>query len=823
MPIVNAGKPLVTFHIMAQKGELISNHALLNTCGHLLQRRTNKIKQTRPVKNFLQRLISTQKGRYVPLLYPEAEIFPNLFWHSNKDGSVPGALPNSFLHDNKILNNMGIASLLSHVRTRILDPSLLSSSSHKYFGFAWDMIANLGLRGYNSELILKRGFDDIIGTNEVIRLHTPDLYDTHSIDSRATVNELAAANGKRRCDIFFTWTCNQKDTFCVDKIWNWCESEESNKLIHNKYNTEVNQLHNYDELQQIRTALRQSAHLYMLLSWIAIGDEFIDYLKRGRDSPFIHIAGGIDNIWDRKEIQGNEQDGKLPHHHTLLFFKNPIESDEERFKLLDTIRGCMESCCTIREKKQLIQKGFIDNADMFQSLLQNYATKLKHHCTTRCLIPVRNNDMTDSQLERKCKQVDYRIINPTPTEHNMIKVNVTHTQRTLEILLILDMIQNVRIPDSELLDCIPTEEMKDVLSAQKHCPPCYATNGPYSPANIFLFAMLSSTMNLQYCTSYVVVRYLTKYVASIDKANKLIIKANPKEENDMNVTITDKYNTKITSNRIVQREQTKSRNENFEITARNLSVSEMLMQILLYKPVSTSFTFEFIPTLPMGMRPMLKSKSIAQRIIERSESGHRDLNASNLFPGYMIRKEKNIPRQYDQYQEVTYLDAINTPGSIDKVTIFSLRPPELVFIRYLSWYFTFFIREPYIGTFQDNSGFKFENMNIIQVNYENCEWIDALGYRIKVRSRAVPIILEYLKNNKDNYLDEYLLFRKLKPDIPITRLNRDYYDNLKKRFLVEGTESYETKIPIPWYRTVKSTYGHLFLYHLLLVKTCKNK
>ena len=76
--------------------------------------------------------------------------------------------------------------------------------------------------------------------------------------------------------------------------------------------------------------------------------------------------------------------------------------------------------------------------------------------------------------------------------------------------------------------------------------------------------MLCSTMNLQYCTAYIVVRYLTKYVASIDKANKLIIKANPEEENDMTVTITDKYNTKITSNRIAQqREQIKHHKENF--------------------------------------------------------------------------------------------------------------------------------------------------------------------------------------------------------------------------------------------------------------------
>ena len=128
----------------------------------------------------------------------------------------------------------------------------------------------------------------------------------------------------------------------------------------------------------------------MLLSWIAIADEFLDYLKRGRDSPFAKIGGGIDEIWDRKEIQGNEQDGKLPHHHLLIWMKKRLSklSPTERYEALDIIRGCMESCCTEKEKKELFEKSFVNSSDMFLSLLQNYAVKLKHHCTTRCLIPV---------------------------------------------------------------------------------------------------------------------------------------------------------------------------------------------------------------------------------------------------------------------------------------------------------------------------------------------------------------------------------------------------------------------------------------------------
>jgi hypothetical protein len=51
-------------------------------------------------------------------------------------------------------------------------------------------------------------------------------------------------------------------------------------------------------------------------------------------------------------------------------------------------------------------------------------------------------------------------------------------------------------------------------------PPCYATEGIYSPANPFLFAMLLGAMNLQFCTSYLILRYLAKYIGSVGKSFK---------------------------------------------------------------------------------------------------------------------------------------------------------------------------------------------------------------------------------------------------------------------------------------------------------------
>ena len=59
----------------------------------------------------------------------------------------------------------------------------------------WDKMANIGLRGSNSEMVPCRGFAKMSGCEG---LHMMDkdqpVYDSSAIDSRPTVNQLAAIN-----------------------------------------------------------------------------------------------------------------------------------------------------------------------------------------------------------------------------------------------------------------------------------------------------------------------------------------------------------------------------------------------------------------------------------------------------------------------------------------------------------------------------------------------------------------------------------------------------------------------------------------------------
>ena len=69
-----------------------------------------------------------------------------------------GAIPNACLKDSGRLRSLRIARLQEMLRTRTLDPTLDSHANATCQFFAWDVLANLGLRGSNAEVVLRRGW-----------------------------------------------------------------------------------------------------------------------------------------------------------------------------------------------------------------------------------------------------------------------------------------------------------------------------------------------------------------------------------------------------------------------------------------------------------------------------------------------------------------------------------------------------------------------------------------------------------------------------------------------------------------------------------------
>ena len=602
------------------------------------------------------------------------------------------------------------------------------------------------------------------------------------------------------------------------------------------------------EKELAREALRISAGIMMVQTWMETVRIFLQYIQFGKDSPFLGVCGGIKNLWCRLEIQ-SEEDGKVPHCHATLYFNDPPDTEEKLFSLLNLIRTCIETFATSEEQQELIEKGFVSDPDVMVSFLQDMQTKLTHWCTTRCTVQIRNVGIDGNvtvRKERKCKQPDYRRMSVNSTMHTFMNVDVSHSQEALHALLVLGMIEaghDEHVP-GVIEKCIPKPEFKHLLEAKRHLPPCYAINRPYSPANPFLFAMLLSAMNLQFCTAYILLRYLAKYVASVDKSARIVFKASKATDNERNiqVSVEQGHNTKITGNKIAQKEKdSKNRSSQCEFHGRAISLAEQTMQLLRYGSIITSFHFEFIPTQPMAMRPVIKKTASIrsyqkQSLVSIEANNPSDLNANQVFPGYKVRHDLQFSkgRQFDNFQLISYLDSVFQPASLDKVTVFGLRPPELRFVTRLTKYWTFFVRTTIPGYSKASKSYG-DQIDLLATSleqqYSNCIWIDGLGHQVKIRRVAVPAMLSFIKAVPAQYTNQDFgskeqrvatedLFKELfawcmNEDVTTRHRNVERCQ-LADRFLVEGGNTMSEKLPIYWYRTVKATESDNFLYHLLL-------
>ncbi|MHA7927462.1 MAG: GIY-YIG nuclease family protein [Marinobacter sp.] len=843
-----------------EQGESIPNHILLNVNGNLLIRRHKKLLGSKASRHFLQRLVATsERFGSVPLMYPEGVLFPTIFWMDMIDSSVVGSIPVCCLSDKQTLNEFGLASLFEHYRTRSLDPTIPTFTDVNYLGFAWDCAGNIGMRGSTMDIINRRGFADFVKDNDSIRPSWDGeaMFDTQQIDTRKVVNQIAAANAREGGNsFFFTYTCNQTDTPGVRKIREWIDSDEALHCYKRMFTDneffcdEMSMSKQWDgeDDAQIRLAMAEGASGLFLRVWNEYIDLFLPYLKHGKDSPFRNVAGGIENVIDRSEIQG-ESDGKHPHHHTQLFMKRKKLSNKEKRRLLAVIRGCRQTFIVDNERKDLCERGLLpkDFGDQLD-FLEEAVEKLSHHCTKRCQVLKRDENGKITQ-ERQCRVPDNRKMSEFASESTFSDVHIEHSQQTLDCLLQLGMILPTLVDGStNVLTGEVCKPFMSILQGQRHIPACLQADSIFSPANPVLYSMLRSSMNLQYTTSYLVARYLAKYIGQIDKSQRLIFRPKfaartdlpiERQANVMDVQMDESLlNTKITRNRIGGDEAKQAREKQIssglEIEGRAISVSEMLGQFYAYPQIRTSFKYINIPTQAMGHRPTIGKTA---DVVNLARKGYIPGNVSNVddldpgfsFPCFIARfnlKWKAPTMQFDDFQCTTYLDALFQPSSMDKITLFSLRPPELSFVDNPALYFIWFDRSSLEGVRGKNVLIQTQ---VIQQELmkKYPQWIDGTGCCVRVRELAVAKICERIQNG---YFSASSLSSAAKQlffalNGKLMSHNRKRTRTRKTMELIQCLRSIYMKekdldrnqLPVYWFRTVRaSEQVEQFMYHILL-------
>jgi hypothetical protein len=110
---------------------------VLNGVGSCLIWRNQPISHRRYQLAFLERLVCTSKGHSVPLVYPEEMLFPSIFWKDTIDSSLIGAIPSFLLTDSWQCRKHEFASVMDHLRSRIKNPSLRTSTDPCYIFHAF--------------------------------------------------------------------------------------------------------------------------------------------------------------------------------------------------------------------------------------------------------------------------------------------------------------------------------------------------------------------------------------------------------------------------------------------------------------------------------------------------------------------------------------------------------------------------------------------------------------------------------------------------------------------------------------------------------------
>ncbi|KAF4744372.1 hypothetical protein FOZ62_013971, partial [Perkinsus olseni] len=615
----------------------VQGHILLNKHFGLLSRPglANYV-SSRPA-SFFQRITARFAGASIPLLYPEGMLFPSIFWKSLPDGTVVGAIPHCLWNTPSACKKAGFADLADHIRTRILDPTLLTSTDPRVIQFYFDSLFNRELSHSDTRVVLSRGWEHLSSDPSTFQtLQTEGRLPFGEADSRTRVNELAAEIAHEQPTYFYTHSCNQSQHFGVKYIFNWVEEHFANSSPE-EYNSAV-----------------QAALVPILRAWERAGTYLMRYIENSPEQPL----GPVKKIWWRWEFQTSR--GNLPHIHALVWTGEDPESPIVRSRVKSRVAHCFA------EVDSFIQSGLI--ADQYEAYkLQELAAQVHEHNCEKC--GYRCNKKRNSDGKMVCRFPK----RPQSFSYSTETIHVEHSKPALEILRGCGLAV-VGILPSNRSGLVVTEELR----ARKHTYPAMMQEH-FSPMCDWIFAAAKSSDNLQICSPTFTARYLAKYAAGEEERARVFLKASRTSET-VQVDQEALRNVKVTGAAIAASSDRCKERKSTAIEGRTLSLTEAVWWLLNFPYVHLCSKYIHINT---GF------KQDRAGVLKRDRRHVQPGAHGNAVPAVLARRGLALPavRQFSQYQELTIQDCISSTITPDKISIFGLRPPELLFVDTLVDYF----------------------------------------------------------------------------------------------------------------------------------------
>ena len=708
IPTAGATVPRCTGRVYARNGKKINAHIIYNMKGQCLLRTNNKLAMSKYEKGMLQGLLSTTNDP-TPLSYPEGIMFPDIFFMSNSDGSIVGSLTGTLWTDKKKAATVNIASYHDHLLSRISNTSVGTSCNSRYIFQGYDVLSNVNLRGCDDRTILNRGLRQrnpglCISNQGNVRnnVHSCDV-----IDSRHSVNCLSSQLRDGFPSYFITMTCNNKEFPSMRRL-----HEIKNACIL-KMKDDIN----FDEniKKDLEMGIEASMAVQNTRTWQVCMERMLKYLTESSDE----ISGKFKGHFGRLEHQESEMkaSGTNSHMHLIAFIDYNIDSEDEKDELYQRVRCSSDRLFFQEDIKKMIEMGIIMDEEEAELLRKNSRILQVHDCArckNRCKRKLLNGDLV-------CRYTDYAKENPDKV-YGFILIHMKHSKEATAILIELDFLQ--KGPDGEIV------YLDKRFEAGKHVYP--ADRGErFSPTNPILFGITRSDCNVIVCGRYMVSRYLAKYVASIDEVRfyfvrlftigrinsradsilmtpskrtiymkqvaRVDIRSRPGSHGDLEIKVENLQNTKIGSSKIAAERELQKKRQRNKPHSRIIGLPEVVDMIFEHQSVFCSRQFTYVSTVSLESRPAvmtgkLNIGSLLNTPRRRNDRHHRidpiagTATIHTVAPAIRGRRMfETSPqtkwRQFTKSQQLQIADNLDVNLSMDSVTRYSIRPPELMFVN----------------------------------------------------------------------------------------------------------------------------------------------
>lgn len=667
-----------------------------------------------------------------------------------------------------------------------------TSTDPRYHAYCFDKLTNLSANHFDCRIVLNRGLstsNDNVGGLGLRGRNETNLLE--SFDSNQMVKNLCASQQYHHMDMFLTFTCNQRDHFGVRMI---------------KREKHVPGFHDFPHHEKVMFVERihESASCLLLRMWQEVCRLFMTYLRKSPTSPYRDVL----SIFIRNEYQKDV--GNLSHIHLLLEIKKPIVNGkivitpEHIDFLTDLVRANIFDIVRTEEIQTYIDEGLYKEVTDYHTTIRKGKKFLPHLCNERCKVR-----FGPGPNDFRCRKVNNAKVTTDNTKHIFKPMPNTYSKECNNRLVKAGLAEFINDDGHE-------EKIKynlDFFNPTRHVAPTNLTDDlNISPVESRTFTACESMQNAQILThSGGSKKYCCKYVSKVDEQNYTVVKVNNAGQL---VTRTEFLaNTKVSSSKYNEDLAMKKRKDDNRIRGRTIGQIEMLHHMLQYPEVITDMSFINISTLPLELRAGVE--------VFKYKSPVDVEDGQHVFPPpYNLRSAKNFQewRQMSENDILTYTGLLDSHVSVDRVSQFSLRPPEFrCLFDAMGEYFRWF--EYIKGKRVTDQQF---NIQVKEDIYYTI-FVDSLMCQVKIRYEAFDEIMTYIDNldqrKKDtnafmiSYFHDVYSILKRNPS-SLNEQEKTFLEHIEKNIIMRHEDGY--LLPVPVFTYVNPTQYTQFLLHILL-------